>query len=88
MTDGSHHSFEKESEHVHKLIINSVIATYSTRYTEPETGNATFSDFVDTKFENLIRIAKIYFDFSISRIQWEKCVHSASNVSPPSKFLA
>ncbi|KAF0152534.1 MAG: hypothetical protein FD143_850 [Ignavibacteria bacterium] len=84
----AHHSLENKNDHSHKLIINTLITKYSFRTSETLSLAVEYTDYIDSTLENPAKFTNHLFKFSFSKLRWEKYVHTASNVSPPSNFIS
>jgi hypothetical protein len=82
------HAFENENNHSHANVINTFTTTYSKRILQISFSIITYAEYKDASFENSAGNTNPLLKFSINKYRWEKCVHTASNVSPPSNFIS
>ncbi|MEW6507155.1 MAG: hypothetical protein AB1432_05350 [Bacteroidota bacterium] len=88
-TDGSvQHAFENENNHSHAHVINAITTTYSKRILQNQFSIITYAEYNYASIENSTDNTNPLLKFSINKYRWEKCVHTASNVSPPSNLIS
>jgi hypothetical protein len=82
------HIVDQHDEHNHPIVITAVVTNIAPRF---ENTNSNFYLFQDIKeFDLQIESNKINFveDFHFDKLLKNKCVHTASNVSPPALVTA
>lgn len=85
---GCHHNIEEDDVHNHPLIISAIVTNLSPRIDSNLNEGIQHYDLIEFGFESNIYATNYCDDFHFSKILKEKCVHSASNVSPPFIFTA
>lgn len=82
-TTECHHQLDQNDEHNHPLVINAVITNLPSRSVDTTNSLLLFFDIVSVVIENGNVGPKYIGDFHFGKVLKEKCVHFASNVSPP-----
>lgn len=78
-----HHTLDKNDEHTHHLVLNAVISTVSPRFTDIPSYTSLHYEINYLELTNATDHKNYSNDFHLGKLLKEKCVHSASNVSPP-----
>ncbi|MFA5804399.1 MAG: hypothetical protein WC879_07125 [Melioribacteraceae bacterium] len=78
-----HHTLDKSDEHNHPIVINAVVTNLSPRFIDTPHNIPISTIIISIEFQNESVETKYAEDFHFGKILKEKCVHSASNVSPP-----
>jgi len=84
---GTYHILENETGHNHSLIINTVTTLYAPRNSINISRKITYFELPEPTFKNPVIYTNGFFKFLYSKHKWKKCVHSASNVSPPTAHI-
>ncbi|MEW6653192.1 MAG: hypothetical protein AB1394_06955 [Bacteroidota bacterium] len=80
----AHLSYENQNDHSHKHIINTLIAKCSLRLYEQSPAAIAIALCIDSASVNPSNYTNLFLKFSFSKHKWERCVHTASDISPPS----
>ncbi len=78
-----HHPLNQSNEHNHPIVINAVVTNLSPRIVDTLHSTLISTIIIILEFQNESDETKYTEDFHFGKILKEKCVHSASNVSPP-----
>jgi len=78
-----HHTLAKENDHNHPLIINAVITNLPTRLIVIQDIKFLSFDLAELVIPDVSNKINFKVDLQFWKILKDKCVHSASNVSPP-----
>ncbi len=78
-----HHTLDQNDEHNHPIVINAVVTNLPPRFVDTPHSTLISTIIIRLEFQNESSETKYAGDFHFGKILKEKCVHSASNVSPP-----
>lgn len=82
-TTECHHQLDKNDEHNHPLVFNVLFTNLPPRFVNIVSDTFLFSNIISIEFKTEARKINSAYDFHFGKTLKDKCVHFATNVSPP-----
>ena len=82
-TTECHHTLDQNDEHNHPVVINALVTNLSPRFVDTLSNTLIFCNIISFEFKTESCKIKFTENFHFGKILKDKCIHFASNVSPP-----
>lgn len=82
-TTECHHQLDQNDEHNHPIVINVLVTNLPPRFVDIVNNSLLFSNIFDVEFETKANKTNFASDLYVGKTLKDKCVHSATNASPP-----
>ncbi|MBM4172096.1 MAG: hypothetical protein FJ214_09535 [Ignavibacteria bacterium] len=83
-----HNTIDQNDEHTHNSVLNYIVSTFSSRFTDIPSNTLSYNEINYLELTNTPEEKFYSNDFHLEKTFKDRCIHTASNVSPPSNFIS